>query len=63
MTAKDASLKVLMKRLHDTHDPDARAVVREVEQLMREAEAWRFKYENAMARIEQMEALITGMGN
>jgi len=57
----DSGLKVLLKRLHNTHDPDARAVIREVETLMREAEAWHFKYDQAMARIEAMEDLIAAL--
>lgn len=58
MTAKDSGLKVLLKRLHNTHDPDARACVREIEALMREAEAWKFKYDNAKARIECLECQL-----
>lgn len=54
----DSGLKTLLKRLHNTHDPDSRAVVREVEHLMREAEAWRFKYDRAMARIECLECQL-----
>lgn len=58
MTSKDTNLKALLSRLDKLHDPTSRAVVREIEHLMREADAWKFKYDNAMARIECLECQV-----
>jgi len=58
MTTKDVHLKGLLDRLHKMHDVNSRAVVHEIQTLLRETDAWKFKYDNAMARIECLECQL-----
>lgn len=52
------TLKTLIKQLDKQHDPVTRNVIAEIEKLIAERDAYAFKYDQALQRIECLECQL-----